>query len=298
MTPLLTWIWPESPIAVAVVAALALALNWLVRRAIRIAVESSVARAKARHESQGGRAARVLAHATGQDSARHEARTRAIGSVLRSVTAVAVSIIAVVTIMKELSIPIEPLLTAAGIGGVALGIGAQSLVKDYLSGIFLILEDQYGVGDLIDTGSVTGTVEDVGLRITRLRDMGGLVWYVRNGEIVRVGNRSQGWSTADVDIPVAYDEDSSRVTDLLNRVADEVSADHRWDDVLLERPSVAGVNEVRGGTMTLKVFAKCAPNQHWGVQRDILERSLQALRDAGIRGPIPQLGDPAGTSKI
>ena len=124
-----------------------------------------------------------------------------MGSLLRSIVTFVVVTLAVLTVMALLGIPLGPLLASAGVAGVALGFGAQSLVKDFLSGIFMIIEDQYGVGDVIDTGEAIGTVEEVSLRITRLRDANGITWYVRNGEIIRIGNRSQGCSTAIVDMP-------------------------------------------------------------------------------------------------
>ncbi len=133
-----------------------------------------------------------------------------MGAILKSTSTFAISAMAILTVMGLLGLPLGPLLASAGVGGVALGFGAQSLVKDFLSGIFMIVEDQYGVGDVIDTGEAIGTVEDVTLRVTRLRDGNGVVWYIRNGEIVRIGNRSQGWSTAVVDTAVAYDEDIDR----------------------------------------------------------------------------------------
>lgn len=283
--PLLTWTWPETPIVVGLVVVLGIAVRWLIVRAVKAGVDASLQRARDRNAGHGSRADRILAAATGVSGARHEARTRTIGSILRSMTTAVIATIAVLTILDALGVPLGPIVASAGIGGVALGFGAQSLVKDFLSGMFMIMEDQFGVGDLIDTGDVTGTVEDVGLRTTRLRDASGQVWYVRNGEIARIGNRSQGWSTATVDIPVAYDEDAPRVVGILNKTMDAVYADPRWETVLLQRPEVAGVEKVVGAAMTIRIFAKCAPNQNWGVQRDILERSQEALRAAGVRGP-------------
>ena len=288
--PLLVWIWPETPIAISVTVLLAIATHWLLRRAIGRGVEASVRHAEARYAGHGNRAERILAQAAGLTDARHAARTRAIGSILRSLTSVLVLVITVLTVMRIIEIPLDPVLASAGIGGVALGFGAQSLVKDYLSGIFMILEDQYGVGDLIDVGEVTGTVEEVGLRVTRIRDAGGQVWYVRNGEIVRVGNQSQGWSTGTVDVPVAPMSDAAQVIQVLQQVAAEVYADPDWEAVLLEVPTVAGVNSITSEAMVVRMFAKCAPNQHWGVQRDLLERSLAALRRAGVRGPLLGMG--------
>ena len=168
----------------------------------------------------------------------------------------------------------------------------------YLSGIFMIIEDQYGVGDLVNLGEVTGTVEEVGLRITRVRDAAGQVWYVPNGEILRVGNQSQGWSTAYIDIPVAYDEDPTKVIAVLEGVIDEVEADPAWEADLLERPTVAGVNSITGGTMTIRMIAKCAPNTHWAIHRAILQAAMNALSAAGVRGPavLPGTQPPATTA--
>jgi len=295
VTPLLTWSWPETPAVVATIAVLAIVLRIAAVRAIRAGVDASLRRARERNAGRGTRAERILAAATGVNDARHEARTRTIGAILRSITTAIVTVVAAVMILDTLGAPMGAIVASAGIGGAAIGFGAQSLVKDFLSGIFMILEDQFGVGDLIDTGEVTGTVEDVGLRVTRLRDLSGKVWYVRNGEIVRIGNQSQGWSTATVDVPVAADEDALRAIGVLKHTMDEVYADPKWDAVLLDRPDVAGVDKVTGGTMTIRIFAKCAPNQHWGVQRDILERAQRALQAAGVRGPILVLppGAPA-----
>jgi moderate conductance mechanosensitive channel len=288
--PQLAWSWPETPLVLAVIVVAAIALRWLLLRAIKGGMDASLHRARGRNAGHGSRAERILASASGVTGARHEARTRTIGSILRSIATVTIATVAVIEILDTLGAPLGAVLASAGIGGVALGFGAQSLVKDFLSGIFMIMEDQFGVGDLIDTGTVTGTVEDVGLRVTRLRDGGGQVWYVRNGEITRIGNQSQGWSTATVEVPVASDEDAAAVLALLNETMDAIYADGKWDAVLLQRPDVAGVDKVVAGAMTIKIFAKCAPNQQWGVQRDILERSQRALRDAGVRGAV--MGTP------
>ena len=163
-----------------------------------------------------------------------------MGALLRSTSTFVISAMAILTVMGLLGIPLGPLLASAGVGGVALGFGAQSLVKDFLSGIFMILEDQYGVGDVIDTGEAIGTVEEVTLRVTRLRDGNGVVWYIRNGEIVRIGNQSQGWSTAIVDIPVAYAENIERVIAVIREVVHEMDEDPDWQDRLLEEPTGGG----------------------------------------------------------
>ena len=190
----------------------AVILRWVLNRSIARIVDVTIAKHDARRERVPGRAGRVLAQATGLDHERHRQRTLTMGSLLHSIVTFAVTLVTVLTVMAIVGIPLGPLLASAGVGGVALGFGAQSLVKDFLSGIFMILEDQYGVGDIIDTGEAIGTVEEVSLRVTRLRDPSGIVWYVRNGEIVRIGNKTQGWSTAVVDIPVAYAEDLERAS--------------------------------------------------------------------------------------
>ncbi|MFT3860105.1 mechanosensitive ion channel family protein [Micropruina sp.] len=278
--------WPETPIAIAITLVVAIGGRWLLVRAIKRGAEVAVSRAKQRRLAQGGDDAADY-------TVRHAARAATMGSLLRSVTNVSIALLAALTVMAILNIPLTPILASAGVGGVALGFGAQSLVKDYLSGIFMIVEDQYGVGDLVDLGEASGTIEDVGLRVTRLRDGNGQVWYIRNGEIVRVGNQSQGWSTAIVDIPVSSSEDSARVIDILQGVCAEIHANPDYAKVLLEQPRVVGVQSVDAGRMTLRVVAKTQPNQQAGVERAILDRDLQALKDAGIKGPRVLPAPPA-----
>lgn len=286
MTPQITWTWPETAIEIGVLVVVAFLIYRIVSHAIKLVVNQSVKRAEERYAKEETRAARILASVTGMSFQRHQARTKTLGSVLRSVNAVVVLTVTVMMVLRSLGIPLTPLLASAGVGGVAIGFGAQSLVKDYLSGIFMILEDQFGVGDFVDLGEASGTIEEVGLRVTRLRDVGGQVWYVRNGEILRVGNLSQGWSTGTVVVPVAADSDPEKVLAVLEKTMDEIENDQDLADVLLERPNVAGIDTVSGGTMTVKIFAKCAPNQHWKVQRTILQQAVEDLRRAGIRGPI------------
>lgn len=239
----------------------------------------------------GARAARVMAATSGVSLERHRQRTMTLGSLLRNIVTVAIYSVMILTILSILGIPMAPLLASAGVGGIALGFGAQALVKDFLSGIFMIAEDQYGVGDHVRIGEVTGTVEEVTLRITKVRDASGMAWYIRNGEVLTVGNVSQGWSTAIIDIPVAYDEDPEHVLSLLQGVANDLDADEKWSDYLLETPMVAGVESIASGTMTLRLIAKCAPNRQLGVQRELRQRAKQVLDAAGIRGPQLLIGE-------
>ena len=255
--------------------------RWLLHRAIGRIVATVTARNRRADEERPERAA--------VNPDRQNQRISTLGSLLRSITTFTIATIAVLTVMALLGLPLGPVLASAGVGGVALGFGAQSLVKDFLSGVFMIFEDQYGVGDVIDTGEAIGTVEEVGLRITRLRDANGVVWYIRNGEVIRIGNRSQGWSVAMVDTSVSYAENAERVIAIIERVAHELDTDPAWRSKLLEEPNVVGVESIVGTTMTIRTFAKCAANEHFGVQRELRERIKSALDDAGVQPPPPPL---------
>ncbi|MDN5716878.1 MAG: mechanosensitive ion channel family protein, partial [Janibacter sp.] len=202
-----------APVKVLLTVVLAVVARWLAHRAITKAVEASIARSEASREKRDHK--RTQGKPSLAASERYRQRTLTMGSLLRSIATIVIATVATLTVLALLGIPLAPLLASAGVGGVALGFGAQALVRDYLSGIFMILEDQYGVGDYIDTGEAVGTVEEVTLRVTRLRDLDGVVWYVRNGEIIRIGNRSQGWSTVMVDLPFSYTEDVDRVIGII-----------------------------------------------------------------------------------
>jgi len=286
LTPRGVWDWfSGTPLEVVVILVLALLLRWLLLRFIGRTVRLTLARADARRAREPGRASRVIAQATGAVHERHRQRTETMGSLLRSIVTFTVALVAVLTIMKQVGIELAPMLATAGVGGVALGFGAQSLVKDFLSGIFMIFEDQYGVGDVIDTGEATGTVEEVSLRVTRLRDGTGVVWYIRNGEIVRIGNKSQGWATALVDIPVAYSENLERVLPLIRSVVHALDEAPEWQDKLLEEPNVVGVESMTGNSVIIRVVAKTAPQQQYGVSREIRERVKAAFDAEGIKAP-------------
>ena len=291
MTPLvIEWTWPDTPISIAIILAAGVICRWLIVRAIKFGSRNAIHRAVMQRTHPNSRAQRILALGTGAGNERYEQRIQTVSSLLRNLTSIVIGTVVVLTVMDVLNIPLTPLLASAGVGGIALAFGAQSLVKDFLSGIFMIMEDQYGVGDLIDTGEVSGTVEEVGLRVIRVRDATGTVWYVRNGEILKLGNQSQGWSTAVIDVPVAYDEDAGKVIGILEEVIAEIDNDPAYTDILLEKPTVAGVNAVTATTMTIRLTAKTAPNQHWGLQRTLLERSLHTLGKAGVRSPSPNMG--------
>ena len=217
---------------------------------------------------------------------RREQRFEAISQLLRSCTTFTIVTMSLLIILGQLGVNLAPLIASAGVLGVALGFGAQTLVKDFLSGIFLVLEDQFGVGDVVDLGEATGTVEEVTLRVTRLRDLSGVVWYVRNGEILRVANRSQGWTLAIVDVPVAYTEDLDRIRRIVEQVADQMDADSRWDGVLFGRPTYAGVESVSGEAVFIQVTARAAPDQQMPAARAVREELKNAFDAAGVKVPV------------
>ena len=202
---------------------------------------------------------------------------------LKSLTTAVVMSVVALMVLAALGIPIAPVLASAGIVGVALGFGSQALVKDFLSGLFMFVEDQYGVGDVVDLGEASGVVEAVGLRVTRLRDTDGAVWYVRNGEVLRVGNRSQGWARAVLDVGIAYGEDVDQATEVLLDVARGVQKDDKFRSLVLEDPEVWGVESVSAEGVVVRLVVKTAPMEQWGVARELRRRIKERFDAEGIR---------------
>ena len=213
---------------------------------------------------------------------RHEQRARALGSILRSGVSIVVFGIAVLTILGDLGFNLTPLLLSTTVLGVALGFGAQNLVRDYLAGILMLVEDHYGVGDTINVKDATGTVEAMTLLTTRLRDVNGVVWHVRNGTIESVGNESQGWSRAVIDYPVPYEEDLTRIRALMEQAASSMFAERGWRKLMLEKPEVWGAQELSSKEVTMRIVAKTAPMRQWEVARELRARVKAALDAAGV----------------
>jgi len=222
-------------------AALAILLiAWTLTRFARRAVERSVRKIATRDRVAGERLQSLgIPNADALlpgDSLRSDARARSIGAVLGSSTAVFIWVVAVLMALAQLDVNVGPLIAGAGIAGIALGFGAQSLVKDCLNGLFVLIEDQYGIGDVIDLGEAVGVVEEVSLRTTVLRGLDGTVWHVPNGEVQRVGNRSMLWSVALIDVDVAYNSDLDRARTIMLDTANEVCASEEWSEAVLEAP--------------------------------------------------------------
>lgn len=218
----------------------------------------------------------------GAAAERQRARAETIGSVLRSIASFTVFGVALFMVLGELGINLGPLLASAGVLGLAIGFGAQGLVKDFVSGMAMMLEDQYGVGDTVDVGEAVGTIEEVGLRITKVRDINGGLWYVRNGEILRVCNMSQGWANAVVDLPVSAEASPAAAEAAARRAAAGFSSDPEVAGALLEDPTVVGVNDIANGAMTLRVTVRTRPNEQWAVGRALRARIKSEMDADGI----------------
>ncbi len=219
---------------------------------------------------------------------RRAQRAQSLGTLLKSITTTVVFGIAFVMALSEVGMDIAPILASAGVLGLAIGFGAQNLVKDFLSGVMMMVEDQYGVGDVVDLGEAVGTVENVGLRVTRVRDIDGTVWYVRNGEILRVGNQSQNWARTVLDIGVSYSEDLGRVRGVLTEVAHSLWDDEDYKGVIIEEPEVWGVQNLAPDAVIVRVTLKTAPMQQWHVAREMRERIKARFDQEGIVMPLPQ----------
>ncbi|WYB30373.1 mechanosensitive ion channel family protein [Streptomyces sp. SM1P] len=278
--------WLSTGLRILLIVAVAITLRYLIRRALTNLIDRMNRSAQA---VQGTALGGLLVNAE-----RRRQRSEAIGSVLRSVASFLIMGTAALMILGAFKINLAPLLASAGVAGVALGFGARNLVTDFLSGVFfMILEDQYGVGDTIDAGVASGEVIEVGLRVTKLRGDNGEIWYVRNGEVKRIGNLSQGWSTAGVDVTVRPTEDLEQVRKAITVAAETMTKEEPWAERLWGPVEVLGLDAVLLDSMTVRVTAKTMPGKSLGVERELRWRIKQALEDAGIRmiGVLPLQAD-------
>jgi small-conductance mechanosensitive channel len=279
-----------KPTLILLIVLLALLARWLVFKAIARLVDSASdgvlpplahTRLGREEESTTTATARIA-------SARRKQRAETLGGVLRSITSFTVFTIVAVMVLSELGADIGPLIAGAGIVGVALGFGAQTLVRDFLSGLFMLFEDQYGIGDVVDVGDASGTVEAVSLRVTRLRDVNGTVWYVRNGEIVRVGNMSQNWARTVLDVRVGLREDLVRVRGVLEETCHGMWDDEDFSGKIIEEPEVWGVERMEVDAVVVRVAVKTAPLEQWAVARELRKRIKERFGHEGIEIPFPQ----------
>jgi moderate conductance mechanosensitive channel len=287
-------VWWQSLLVGPVLRIVLILLVAFVARLVLIkAIERFVARLSAppAQPSIVSRTTRTAREVIGVDvvaAERRATRAHSLGQLATNLTSVVVVAIATIMILGELGFNLAPLIAGAGVVGIAFGFGAQSVVADFMSGVFMLLEDQYGVGDVVDLGEASGVVEDVHLRVTRLRSVDGVVWYVRNGEVVRVGNMSQNWSRALLDIGVAYHSDVTRVRELMLEVSRAMAAEDAWEDVILEEPEVWGVEQLSADAIVVRLVVKTRPGQQWGVARELRQRIKQRFDAEGVEIPFPQ----------
>jgi small conductance mechanosensitive channel len=225
---------------------------------------------------------------------RSRQRAETLGALLRSLATGTIFVVALLLVLGELDINLGPLIAGAGIAGVAVGLGAQSIIRDFLAGMFIVIEDQYGVGDVVDVGDVTATVERVSWRTTWLRDVEGSVWVVPNGNIRRVANKSQLWSRTVLDVSVTYDTDLDRAMAVLKETADEVWRAELPKARIIEAPEVWGVEAFSDSSITLRLVVKTEPGAQWRVAREIRTRLKPAFARAGIG--VPSQPEVAGLS--
>jgi small-conductance mechanosensitive channel len=281
---------------VSLIVLLCVVARFLIHRAIHRIVDGATS---SRVSRLVGRAPRLRGSTNGNGNGpttpRRAQRARTIGSVLRSISSTVILVVGAIMVLAEFGVALAPILASAGIVGVAVGFGAQNLVRDFLSGMFMLLEDQYGVGDIIDAGEASGVVEAVGLRITTLRDHQGTVWYVRNGEILRVGNKSQGYAVAVIDLPLAHSADIPSASAIVERVTTERVAEKDVADSVLEPPEMLGVERVGPEGVTLRLTVKVKPGEQFAVQRALNAAIADAFEDANVPRPsvFPQDSRPS-----
>jgi small conductance mechanosensitive channel len=209
---------------------------------------------------------------------RRAQRAETVAALLRSVASLVIWLMAFLTILSQIGIQLGPLIAGASIAGVAISFGAQNLVRDFLAGIFVLLEDQYGVGDLIDAGPATGRVEAVSLRTTQLRDLQGTLWHIPNGQVTRIGNFSQGWSQAILDIEVAEDADIAAATAVIEQAAAEIMNDADLGPRIMNEPEVWGVERISEGAAAIRLVVRTTPRARWRVERELRIRVMRALQ--------------------
>jgi small conductance mechanosensitive channel len=266
----------DRPLKVAVVIVIAFVASRVTRRAIT----RFVSRVQAEPARQALTA--LVEGQTPEDTQplrlRRAQRAETVAALLRSVASLVIWLMAFLTILSQIGIQLGPLIAGASIAGVAISFGAQNLVRDFLAGIFVLLEDQYGVGDLIDAGPATGRVEAVSLRTTQLRDLQGTLWHIPNGQVTRIGNFSQGWSQAILDIEVAEDADIAAATAVIEQAAAEIMNDADLGPRIMNEPEVWGVERISEGAAAIRLVVRTTPRARWRVERELRIRVMRALQ--------------------
>jgi small conductance mechanosensitive channel len=270
-----------KPLRIALVVLLALLLVRLVRRGGRRIASWFITAAEKKAAVSGK-------ELTSDERRRVEDRADTVRRVARSLMVALIWSIAILLILSELGVNLFPLVAAAGVAGLAVGLGAQALVRDYLNGLFMLAEGQLGIGDEVDLGEAVGVVEDVSLRVTTLRDIDGNLWYVPNGQIMRVGNMSQIWSRAVVDLRLPYDVEISRVKDVIQGVTAELRSDPAWSEAFLDEPQEPFVLDLGPDAVVVRVTLRVRRERLRRIERELRERVMRALEDAGLELQPPR----------
>ena len=216
-----------------------------------------------------------------------EQRIKTLTTILRSAGLVLIAAIAAVMILSELGLDVGPIIAGAGIAGLAIGFGAQALVKDIISGFFILLENQFTIGDVISVGGISGGVEKMTLRATFLRDLEGTLHIIPNGEIRILSNKTRGWARAVVNLGIAYKEDVGRVLAVLEKIGQEMWQDETYRPFLLEEPAVSGVEELGDSAMTLRIMIKTQAGKQWEISRELRKRIKETFEEENIEMPYP-----------
>lgn len=214
-------------------------------------------------------------------------RAETMGTALKGVATFAIMTATILSIMGTFHIELGPIFAGAGLIGIVVGFGAQGMIRDFLAGIFIIVEDWYGVGDVIDAGAASGTVEQVTLRATKLRDIYGTVWHIPNGEITRAGNKSQQWGRALLDVAVALDADIDLAQQVIKQTADELASDKDHATEIIDEPEVLGIEEIGADRILIRVVVKTTPSAQWKIARELRARIKRSFNDNGILLPPP-----------
>ncbi|GAA0992539.1 mechanosensitive ion channel family protein [Subtercola frigoramans] len=259
----------------------ALIARWILLRSVDRVVKRVVTGVKKKHDAENTQELPASPVA----AVRVVQRTRTMGSVLSNVITWSIVVFAFIMILGELQFQVTALVASAGVIGAALGFGAQNIIKDMLNGLFMVVEDQLGVGDVVDVGPATGVVEAVGIRVTTLRDVNGTLWFVRNGEILRVGNMSQGWARVIIDLAIPYDTDVDAVQARMLETANELAQNPKWRSRILEKPEIWGLESISAEALVIRLVMKTRTNAKDDVARELrmmLKRSLDAM---GVKLP-------------
>jgi len=282
-----TW---HVPITIVIVIIVAVMLRLFLRKVIHNLVDRVVNGVKKRQNVEDTQAL----IASPLQTARVIQRTRTLGTVLDNVSTVVIAVVALVIIASQFGANLIGLVAGASVVAAGLAVGAQSIVKDLLSGVFMIIEDQAGVGDVVDTGQATGVVENVGLRVMQVRDVNGILWFVPNGQILRIGNMSQGWSRVLVDITVPYETDIDAVQDALLAAAVGMASEARWKQRIVEAPEIWGLQSITDSAMVFRLVVKTRAAELDAVGRELRIRLKRAVDDIGVTLPAMAMIMPAG----